>query len=521
MGSNVKTSTYVGRIVFLAVAVVGAATLEAGPSAAQSAAPDAMCWRSLAPDAGPQDLGMIIAESALAANGSSEAWVSWQDDNAQILRWVLGRWTPMPLPSRDGVEPMWNPVVAASPSGRIFVAASANDDAGRSALHIARTTDGSWEWLGAPLISSQEPYTHAQEPSIAFLEGDRPVVAWSEEREVQLAGLFVALWNGSSWTRLGTLTPSGEVYFLSPAIAVDASESIWIAWNEAPGRVRIARWDGAAWRDVGRDALERITADKGPVFGDLSLAVDRKGRVWVLWLEARASGLGLAMARWDGVDWAAVPAPRGLAGKDSTVSSATMILHDDAPIVAWSQADASDNRYLHVSQWIAGDQWSARLSGLHLVEGVSNVGDVRVAAGQGQDLFVSWDEPGKDQRRTRLVQAYTCAAGETPAAPPTSVVERDTWPTTVDEAARQIVAALNDESKALVRATSKDDLMKYYFGWGTGIRNSLGLWRGNERLLESCGRGKRSDPEACSMVIIEAVWTLLQTPSPKPEVPRR
>jgi hypothetical protein len=164
------------------------------------------------------------------------------------------------------------------------------------------------------------------------------------------------------------------------------------------------------------------------------------------------------------------------------------------------------------------------LSGLHLVEGVSNVTDVRLAAGDRQTFFVSWDEPGKDERRTRLVQAYTCAAGETAAAPPKPAVERDTWPTTVDEAARRIVAALDDESKARVRTTNKDQLIQYQLGWGTGIRNSLGLWRGNEKLLESCGRGTGIGPEECSMVIIEAVWTLLQAPSipsPKPEAPRR
>jgi hypothetical protein len=82
----------------------------------------------------------------------------------------------------------------------------------------------------------------------------------------------------------------------------------------------------------------------------------------------------------------------------------------------------------------------------------------------------------------------------------------------VDEAARQIVAALDDESKVRVRATKRDQLIEYNFGWGMGIRNSLGLWRGNDKLLESCGRGMRIGPEECSMVIIEAVWTLLQTP---------
>jgi hypothetical protein len=149
---------------------------------------------------------------------------------------------------------------------------------------------------------------------------------------------------------------------------------------------------------------------------------------------------------------------------------------------------------------------------VHLVEGVSNVMDVKLAAADGRSFFVSWDEPGKDKRNTRMIQVYSCAPGETPASPPTSIVERDTWPTTVDEAARRIVAQLDDKSKELVRATAKEQLIKFYSDWGRGIRNGLGLWRGNKKLLESCGRGTKADPEACSMVIIETVWTLLQRP---------
>ena len=89
----------------------------------------------------------------------------------------------------------------------------------------------------------------------------------------------------------------------------------------------------------------------------------------------------------------------------------------------------------------------------------------------------------------------------------------------MDEAARRIVGELDEESKERVRSTKKDQLAQYYFGWGMGIRNSLGLWRGNEKLLESCGRGQRADPEACSMIIIEAVWTLLQVQRPEAQAP--
>jgi len=125
-------------------------------------------------------------------------------------------------------------------------------------------------------------------------------------------------------------------------------------------------------------------------------------------------------------------------------------------------------------------------------------------------VVFAWDELGKDKRSTRVIQAYPCAAGETPATPPASTIERDTWPTTVAQAARTIVTMMDDESKARVKATKKEDLIQFHHGWGTGIRNELGLWRGNDKLLESCGNGTKVHPDSCSMVIIEAVWALLQ-----------
>jgi len=59
-----------------------------------------------------------------------------------------------------------------------------------------------------------------------------------------------------------------------------------------------------------------------------------------------------------------------------------------------------------------------------------------------------------------------------------------------------------------VRSTKKRDLILLHHGWGTGIRNSLGLWRGNERVLASSGHG--CSPTTARWVIIEAAWTLLQ-----------
>lgn len=94
-------------------------------------------------------------------------------------------------------------------------------------------------------------------------------------------------------------------------------------------------------------------------------------------------------------------------------------------------------------------------------------------------------------------------AGDAPELGP------DTWPTTVQAAVEDIVGALSEDDKATLRKTEKEDLIRFHHGWGTGIRNDYGLWRGNRQLLESAC-GKPCHPDDASMVIIEAVWSALR-----------
>jgi hypothetical protein len=89
--------------------------------------------------------------------------------------------------------------------------------------------------------------------------------------------------------------------------------------------------------------------------------------------------------------------------------------------------------------------------------------------------------------------------------------DKPTWPRTLEEAVDYLRSRLPDEDKERLRAMRREDLVKLHFGWGTGIRNSLGLWKGNSALLESCGT---SDADSASWVIIHAVWRRLQEDGP-------
>jgi hypothetical protein len=79
------------------------------------------------------------------------------------------------------------------------------------------------------------------------------------------------------------------------------------------------------------------------------------------------------------------------------------------------------------------------------------------------------------------------------------------WPTTIDATVADILARMSEEDKKKVRETKADDLILFHFGWGAGLRNYYGLFRGNDKLIASACGGP-CHPDDASMKIIEAVW---------------
>lgn len=90
------------------------------------------------------------------------------------------------------------------------------------------------------------------------------------------------------------------------------------------------------------------------------------------------------------------------------------------------------------------------------------------------------------------------------------------WPKTLGAAVTRIVSGLSEEDKKTVRETPENDVIMFHHGWGTGIRNSFGLWGGNEELLKSACGGKLCHPDDASMIIIQGVWEALRTEAKKP-----
>lgn len=93
-----------------------------------------------------------------------------------------------------------------------------------------------------------------------------------------------------------------------------------------------------------------------------------------------------------------------------------------------------------------------------------------------------------------------------------SVLPPEKWPKTVEATVADIIAGMSNSDKEMVRKTKRDELSKFHFSWGMGIRNHYGLLRGNEELLRvACDDHWLLDADEASHRIMEAVWDALET----------
>jgi len=60
------------------------------------------------------------------------------------------------------------------------------------------------------------------------------------------------------------------------------------------------------------------------------------------------------------------------------------------------------------------------------------------------------------------------------------------WPLTLTEAVDRLMSTMSADDRTALHDTPKDNLIMYHFSLGMYIRNTFGLWQGNDDLLASC-----------------------------------
>ena len=110
--------------------------------------------------------------------------------------------------------------------------------------------------------------------------------------------------------------------------------------------------------------------------------------------------------------------------------------------------------------------------------------------------------------RTALVLAMGIGSAGTAAASG----DTSKWPQTCTDAIGIVSSSISENARGQLREISRDQLEQLRDTLGKQIRTAFGMGLGNGALVHSCAtdNGVASDPEAASMVIVEAVWAAVQ-----------
>jgi hypothetical protein len=161
---------------------------------------------------------------------------------------------------------------------------------------------------------------------------------------------YVAVWNGTTWSALGSLQANNAIY----CMAQDAAGSIYAAGNfiDSNGRQYVAKWNGITWNELGIDTVGLNAV--APIY---AVAVDQAGIVYAAgdFTDAVFAAGHRYVAAWNGQQWGEL-GPDSITGlnADSTILALATDKHGDL-YAAGAFTDSSG--YFYVAKW-DGTAWT-------------------------------------------------------------------------------------------------------------------------------------------------------------------
>jgi hypothetical protein len=241
----------------------------------------------------------------------------------------------------------------------------------QSAFAYVKAWNGSsWVLQGSGALNRSSAIgTTASSISIAS-DGTNPYGAWTEyARTFTQAGdvstppqVYVSHWNGTQWVALG-----GSVNVSSADWADDASIAYfagqpYVAWTERTqtgnAQLYVATWNGSSWSRVGSGALNQGGAN-GWAYHPGLVADPIGNNLYVGWVEQTALGqkARVFVSQLVSGSWSSLG---GELNADQTNGSAQRVsigVLNGKPVAAWSEIELGALRQVYVSQW-NGSSWT-------------------------------------------------------------------------------------------------------------------------------------------------------------------
>jgi type III secretion system FlhB-like substrate exporter len=183
------------------------------------------------------------------------------------------------------------------------------------------------------------------------------VLVWSNGTS-GTAGLSYAVWNGSTWSAIQTITApvSGEPVHMKLAAHPTRSEMVLAVETSAASNNQYALvWNGSSWGQA-----QTLGTNSSKQYFELGVVYEqRSGRAMVVYDASAANASEFQYRLWDGSSWSAQATAAAPAGITATSELHTVVLVGDpgSDRLALAAKNAANQLWLHVwdgSVWDAG-----------------------------------------------------------------------------------------------------------------------------------------------------------------------
>ncbi|MDB5270732.1 MAG: hypothetical protein JWP58_3772 [Hymenobacter sp.] len=342
--------------------------------------------------------------NALAVDGTGNVYVGGSFTNAggnpasRVARWngtawsALGSGTIATDGTANGVGSTVN-ALAVDGTGIVYAGGGFTTAGGLTANRVARWNGTAWSALGSGTTATDGTANGVGSTVSALAVGGTGIVyaGGGFTTAGGTAARYVARWNGTTWSALGSGTTATDgtangVGSTVNALAVSGT-SVYAGglFTTAGGTAAryVARWNGTAWSALGSGT----TATDGTANGVASLvfALSVSGsNVYVGGLFTTAGGLTAnRVARWNGSTWSSLGTGT-TNGVNSTVQA--LALNGTDVLVGGLFATAGGTTVGRLARW-DGSAWNALGAAANGVFG-SVTNDIRAVVVSGTDVYV-------------------------------------------------------------------------------------------------------------------------------------
>ncbi|MCI1186405.1 hypothetical protein MON38_03170 [Hymenobacter sp. DH14] len=351
-------------------------------------------WSSLGPGAGNGCIGRVLAV-ALAGNGDAYVGGTFTQAGSTaaygVAKWNGTGWSSLGTGAGNGVNGSVNALAVAS-NGDVYVGGNFTQAGGTAANYIAKWNGTAWSSLGTGAGNGLTSSVN----TLALASGGAVYVGGYFTQAGGVAANGVAKWSGTAWSSLGTgiggnTGGSSNV----AALAVASNGDVYVGGNftQAGGTAAnyIAKWNGTAWSSLGTGTDNGVSGNFSSVN---ALALTSSGEVYVGGYFSQAGGVAAAnVAKWNGTAWSSLGAGVVNFGRVDALAMAS----NGEVYVGGNFTQAGGSAANNVAKW-DGTAWSSLGTGLNLTvsalaagpAGKLYAGGNFVATGDGSKVMVGF-----------------------------------------------------------------------------------------------------------------------------------